>query len=89
MTFEARLLATAAVVLLAAFLLDRILLRVEARGWINYRKHGFSRGAAQYHMLELSSVFDPSMQQALEVRYEQRKEQDDSGAPPAPGERDP
>jgi hypothetical protein len=89
MTFEMRWLAVAGVVLLAAFVLDRFLLRVEERGWINYRKHGFSRGAAQYHMLELSSIFDPAMQQTLEVRFEERKEQDDSGAPPAPGERDP
>ena len=82
---DAGWLAWAGGVLAAALLLDRFLLWVEERGWINYRRHGLSRGAAQYHMLELSSIFDPAKQQVLEVEYAKRKEQDDSGAPPAPG----
>ena len=86
---DGRWLAGAALVLAAAFLIDRLLLRLEERQWINYRRHGLSRGAAGYHMLELSAVFDPGKQQVLEAEYAERKEEDDSGAPPAPGERDP
>jgi hypothetical protein len=62
--------------------IDRALLRMEARGWINYRRNGLSRGAALYHTFELQSIFDPGARHAQEIRYEQRKQQDDSGAPP-------
>ena len=81
---DARWLAVAGAVLLGAFILDRLLLWAEQRQWINYRRHGLSRGAAQYHVLELSSIFDPGKQQMLEIQYAEEKEQDDSGAPPGP-----
>ena len=73
------------VVVFAALLLvlDRILLFMEARGWINYRRVGLSRGAATYHTLELSSVFDPGFQEIIEVKYASTREQDDSGGPPS------
>lgn len=64
--------------------LDRVLLRMEARGWINYRRNGLSRGAALYHTFELQSVFDPGIRHVQEVQYAERKEEDDSGAPPGP-----
>ena len=69
-------------VLIIVLLLDRLLLWIEARGWMNYRRHGLSRGAATYHLLELQAIFDPGMQQVIEVQYEQKKKQSDSGAPP-------
>ena len=65
-----------------AYLLDRLLLRIEERGWINYRRHGASRGAAAYHALELQSIFDPSVKEVIEARWEERKEQDEAGDPP-------
>ena len=73
------------VIVHAAFLLvlDRILLFMEARRWINYRRVGLSRGAATYHTLQLSSAFDPGFQEIIEVKYASEKEQDDAGGPPA------
>ena len=82
-------LAVGGAVLAGGYVLDRFLLWAEERQWINYRRHGLSRGAAQYHMLELSSIFDPGKQQVLEMEYAERKGQDDSGAPPGAAERDP
>jgi len=66
-----------------AYLLDRLLLLIEERGWINYRRHGASRGAAAYHALELQSIFDPSVKEVIEARWEERKEQDEAGDPPS------
>jgi hypothetical protein len=68
-------------VLLLGFCLDRLLLRAEARGWINYRRNGLSRPGAIYHALELQSIFDPGIRQVIEVRCEERKNQDESGDP--------
>jgi hypothetical protein len=65
-----------------ALVLDRALLRAEANGWINYRRTGFSRGAVAYHMLELQTIFDPGAQQVIEIRQEQRAQEDEAGDPP-------
>lgn len=62
--------------------LDRFLLLLEAKGWINYRRHGLSRGGATYHTLELHSIFDPGVRQVLEVKYSEEREDEESGAPP-------
>jgi len=69
---------------LALLLLDRLLLFLESRGWIYYRTTGLHRGAATYHLLELSSVFDPGFREIMEIRTEDEQQQDESGAPPAP-----
>jgi hypothetical protein len=74
----------AVVILVLVGALDYALLKMESRGWINYRRNGLSRGAALYHTFELQSVFDPGIKQVIESRYEERKQEDDSGAPPAP-----
>jgi hypothetical protein len=70
--------------ILGGWLIDRSLLMLEARGWINYRRNGLSRGAALYHTFELQSIFDPGARYVQEIQYEERKAQDDSGAPPGP-----
>ncbi len=70
------------VALVAIAILDRLLLWVEARGWINYRRRGLSRGGATYHALELQSIFNPSTREVMEVKYGEEEEQDESGAPP-------
>lgn len=72
--------AIVVVVVLAG--VDRLLLWFESRGWINYRRKGMSRGGALYHTLELHSIFDPGMENTMEIRYEERQEEDESGAPP-------
>lgn len=69
----------------AIWALDRILLWIEARGWINYRRTGLSRGGATYHALELQSIFNPSTREVMEVKYGEEEEVDESGAPPGKG----
>ncbi len=71
----------AVIVLACVFVLDRGLLKMEDRGWINYRTHGISRGAATYHAFELQQIYDPGIKQVIEIRYQQREQQDDSGEP--------
>ena len=79
-----RLVMWLMVIVAAALFVDRLLLWAEKAGWINYRRHGLSRGGAAYHMLELQSVFNPGTEQVLEVKYGQDKEADESGVPPVP-----
>lgn len=74
-------LVWAVIALACVFVLDRGLLRMESRGWINYRNTGLSRGAATYHAFELQQIYDPGIRQVVEIRYQQRKQQDDSGEP--------
>ncbi len=68
--------------LVAAIALDRLLLYVESRGWINYRRRGLLRGGGSYHALTLQSVFDPGAERLQKARYENVEERDDSGDPP-------
>jgi len=76
------LLIRVGLLLVLLVVVDRILLRLETGGWINYRRRGLGRGAAVYHTLELHSIFDPAARPVLEVRYGQEREDDESGAPP-------
>jgi len=69
-------------VLGALFLLDRFLLRLERKGWINYRRRGLSRSGAAFHALILQSIFSPGAEHLMEVQYQQVEEHDDSGDPP-------
>lgn len=75
--------ALAGVILLGV--LDQLMLWLEARGWINYRRRGLSRGGATYHALELQSMFNPGAREVMEVKYGEEEEQDESGAPPGAG----
>jgi len=78
-----RLIVLALVATAVLLLLDRLLLRLESRGWINYRKSGLNRGAAMYHTLQLTAIFQPEMEHVIETKYEEREEADESGDPPA------
>jgi len=69
-------------------ILDRLLLMAEAKGWINYRRNGLSRGGASYHTLQLSSIFNPGMQAVIEAKYEDEEQEDESGDPPVPDDDD-
>lgn len=73
-------------VLIALLVLDRLLLLMERRGWIHYRRNGLSRGGASYHTLQLSSIFNPGMQAVIEAKYEEEEQQDESGEPPGPSD---
>jgi hypothetical protein len=65
-------------------LFDRLLLGLEARGLIFYRRTRGVRGGAMYHAQELDSIFNPGMQHVQEAHVKQEQEEDESGDPPAP-----
>ena len=67
--------------LIALVLLDRLLLRLESRGWIFYRRTKGPRGGATYHVREMASVFDPVIKYVQEEIVEEEEEQDESGEP--------
>jgi hypothetical protein len=66
------------------FVLDRLLLWVESRGWIYYRRNKPGRGASTYHLLEWNSAFDPTMRQVQEERIKEEKGEEEAGDPPVP-----
>ncbi len=70
---------------MVVFLLDRLLLKMERRGWIYYRKSKPSRTSLGNAFLEIQSLLEPSKKEILEVRREDKKEQAESGEPPEPG----
>ena len=71
-------------VMTGLLVLDRLLLWIEARGWIYYRKNKPGRGASTYHLLEWNAAFDPTMRQVQEERIKEKREEERSGAPPGP-----
>jgi hypothetical protein len=70
---------------LALFLLDKALLKAEARGWIYYRRKQPSRSALGNAFLEIQKIWEPSKEAMVEVMKEEKKEQADSGDPPEAG----
>lgn len=75
----------AALAVVVSVLLDRLLLRLEARGWIFYRRTRGVRGGAMYHAQELDSIFNPGMQHVQEAHVKQEQDEDESGDPPVAG----
>ena len=65
-------------------LLDRLLLWFESKGWLFYRRTKNRGGGSLYHVLQMHSVFDPSVQEIIEVKYGEEQTQDESGDPPVP-----
>lgn len=67
----------------AAFFIDRLLVWMEKRGWINYRQIDAIRrkGSA---VLEVQSLFEPDKKYVLEIMQKEEHEQSESGAPPDP-----
>ncbi len=69
------------VVLVGGLVLDRLLVRLEARGWIYYRRRGRG-GAAAGAFGELMDVFQPGRQITVAEtrRRQERVQHADSGA---------
>ncbi len=67
------------------FLLDRVLLFMEERGWIYYRRTKAGRGASTYHLLEWTSTLDPSQRQVMEIRVAEERQEDEAGDPVGKG----
>ena len=71
-----------AILLATGFVLDRLLLHLESRGWLYYRRTRGVRGRAMYHAQELDSLFNPGMQHVPEAHFREEEQEDESGDPP-------
>lgn len=77
-----------AAVAVAAFLLDRLLVWCELRGWIYYRLTPRQRHSAIGNtLLAIEELYRPSRRHVIEMRYEERvrREEDDDGDRPPDG----
>ncbi len=83
-----KLLFWTAAIVVALFALDRLLLWLESKGWLYYRRNKPRGGASVYHLMELHSVFEPGIQEVIEIKVHEEQDQDESGDPPAPGQHD-
>lgn len=77
MTFVWILLALAAV-----YGLHRLALWMEDRGWIYYLRKQASSTARGAAFLEVQKLVEPSKQHLIDVKLDQRKEEDESGGDP-------
>jgi hypothetical protein len=68
-------------VVAALFILDRLLLKAEERGWIYYRKKRASPGTRASAALELQSLLEPDRKHVAESVRHEKEEEDDSGEP--------
>lgn len=68
-------------VVAALALVDRVLLWMESKGWLYYRRTRGRGGGAIYHMMETHSTFDPGIEEVIEAKYHEEKSQDESGEP--------
>jgi hypothetical protein len=66
------------------YLLHRLALWAEDRGWIYYQRRKPSRTALGNAFLEVQAIVEPGKRVLLEERQEQRCEEDESGEPPEP-----
>src|SRR4051812_10947830 len=71
----------AVAVLACVFVVARGLRGRAARGWSSGRSTGLGRGAATSHVFDLKERYAPAIKQVVEIRYQQRKRQDDSVEP--------
>ncbi len=78
-----KLIVWGTVIMAAGLALDRLLLWMESRGWVYWRRNRPARGASTYHTLELHSNFDPGIRHILEATVKEEEDEDDSGDPPA------
>jgi len=70
------------VVAVAIFLLDRLLLWMESRGWLYYRRTKSRGGASLYHFLDIHKIYNPEIQEVIEIKYGEEQQEDESGEPP-------
>lgn len=74
-----------AAITVALFLLDRLALWAERRGWIYYRHHHASPGTLGNAFLELQSMIEPGKVHVIEAQREGDPEEGESGDPPEAG----
>ena len=63
----------------ALFVLDRLALAAEARGWIYWRRRRANPGTRAGAMLEMQSLLEPSKRHVIQVQRAETEEEDDAG----------
>ncbi|HNS06050.1 MAG TPA: hypothetical protein PLB50_04570 [Candidatus Saccharicenans sp.] len=66
-------------VAVAVFALDRLLLYMEKRGWIYYRKKKPSSSALSNACLEIQQLLEPSKKYVVEIKKDEKKQQAEAG----------
>lgn len=84
-----RLLLWGILIVAALFAVDRVLLWLEARGWLYYRRNKPRRGAATYHLMEIHTTFEPGFEEVMEAKVHEERSEDESGDPADREEREP
>ncbi len=77
-----KLLIWGVAIAVAAFAVDRLMLWMESRNWIYYRRSKGGPRGALYHTLEMHSIFDPGIKHVQEIQVKEEEEEDESGDPP-------
>ena len=66
----------------------RVALWMHRRGWIRWKMQRGTSSALGNAVLGVQSIFQPPIQDVIEVRIDEASEQGESGDPPEPGEHD-
>ena len=66
----------------ALLLFDRLFLWMESRGWLYYRRTKSRGGASLYHFLDIHKIYNPEIQEVIEIKYGEEQQEDESGDPP-------
>lgn len=81
-----KLLIWLASIAVGLYLLHRLALWAESRGYIYYIKTEPSRGTLGNAFVRSQSLLEPGKRAMVEAMSEEQREQDESGAPPEAGE---
>ena len=74
------------VIIAGLYLLHRLGLWMEDRGWLYYQRKRGSSCALGGAMLEVQALFEPGYQHVLEERRSERYDEAEEGDPPHPDE---
>ena len=73
-----KIIGTVFAIVVVLFCLDRVLLAMERRGWIYYRKRKPEGGATGSVFLEMQSFVEPSIRAVMEHRHVEALGKDDA-----------
>jgi len=68
------------------FMLDRLLLYMERRGWIYYRKKKPSSSALSSACLEIQQMLEPSKKHVVQIKKDEKRTQHEGGDLPPDAE---
>lgn len=77
-----KLLVWLAIIAVAIFGLDRLLLAMESRGWIYYRRKKPGSSALGRVCLEVQQLLEPSKKYVIQIKEERKEQQRAGDLPP-------